>query len=344
MRNLILLLLAGSILYSCKTQDLYLSVLEPAPVTLPGYIKKPGVINRTQVSEATKNIDKVDKVLSLEGADLDKEGAATCISGLTNELVKNNRFTEIVPVTSSVLTTTGSGIFPAPLSWEEVDRLCRQNNTDALFALEMYDTDTKIDYSTSKKDIKTPLGVVPAIEHHANMQTIVKTGWRIYDPQNRIIVDEIPMSDQITFSGSGINPVVAAKALMGRKDAVKQVSEQVGQAYAMRIIPYWIRVSRDYYVKGTDNFKIAKRKARTGNWDEAGKLWEKETNNSKGKIAGRACYNMAIINEINGNLDEAVKWAQKSYEDYNNKLALHYVRILENRKAANRELDRQNPE
>ena len=30
-------------------------------------------------------------------------------------------------------------------------------------------------------------------------------------------------------------------------------------------------------------------------------------------------------------LDTAINWAQKSYEDYNNKLALEYVRILENR-------------
>ncbi len=50
------------------------------------------------------------------------------------------------------------------------------------------------------------------------------------------------------------------------------------------------------------------------------------------KIAGRAHYNMAIISEINGNLDDAVAWAQKAYSDYRNKQGLRYVRILENRK------------
>ena len=48
-------------------------------------------------------------------------------------------------------------------------------------------------------------------------------------------------------------------------------------AYAMRILPYRLRVTRDYFVKGTNNFEIAKRKAQTGKWDEAGKLWEIET-------------------------------------------------------------------
>jgi hypothetical protein len=90
-------------------------------------------------------------------------------------------------------------------------------------------------------------------------------------------------------------------------------------------------VYRDYYVKGTNNFKVARRKAQLGKWDEAGELWKKETTNPGAKIAGRACYNMAIINEINGDLPLAVEWAQKSYEDFNNKLALDYVRILENR-------------
>jgi hypothetical protein len=44
---------------------------------------------------------------------------------------------------------------------------------------------------------------------------------------------------------------------------------------------------------------------------------------------------MAIINEINGDLDAALKWARKSYEDYNDKLGIRYVRILENRKYKN---------
>ncbi|MEJ0101567.1 MAG: hypothetical protein WDO19_02945 [Bacteroidota bacterium] len=42
---------------------------------------------------------------------------------------------------------------------------------------------------------------------------------------------------------------------------------------------------------------------------------------------------MAIINEINGDIDTAIQWAQKAYEDYRVKIALGYVNILRNRKA-----------
>jgi GH35 family endo-1,4-beta-xylanase len=38
------------------------------------------------------------------------------------------------------------------------------------------------------------------------------------------------------------------------------------------------------------------------------------------------------LNDIDGNVDTALQWAQKAYEDYNIKLAREYSRILENRK------------
>jgi hypothetical protein len=216
-----------------------------------------------------------------------------------------------------------------------------ENKVDALFALEVFDTDTKISYQAIKSDIKSPLSLIPGLEQQADMLTTVKTGWRIYDPSAKIILDEFALTRDITFSGRGLTPMVAATALIGRKDAVKQVGNKAGQAYAWRLLPYELRVTRDYYVKGTGNFKLAMRKARTGNWDQAGQLWEEETANPKGKIVGRACYNMAISSEINGDLDLAIQWAQKAYEDYNIRLALRYIDILEYRKTSNRILQSQ---
>ena len=179
--------------------------------------------------------------------------------------------------------------------------------------------------------IKTPFGQVPGIEHQADMQTIVRTGWRIYDPAGMTMLDEFMNEESIMSNGRGVNPLAAVRALSGRKEAVREVSNRAGQEYAYRILPYRIRVYRDYFVKGSTNFKSAKRKAQIGLWDEAGELWKKETANRDRKIAGRAYYNMAIISEINGNVDEALGWAQKAFGDYNIRQARDYVNILENR-------------
>jgi hypothetical protein len=344
MKKHFIILITGLIFFSCKTQQLYLSVIEPAPVTLPPYIKNVGVINRSIPTDETKGLDVIDKVLSLEGVNLDKEGAMESVRGLSDELLNNSRFTEVKTLNDIDFRTSALTDFPTPLTWEIVRQICTETKTDALFSLEKFDTDTHLNYSTRKVDVKTPLGTIPGIEHQANMETLVKTGWRIYDPASKRILDEYIYNESISFSGRGINPLLAASALVGRKDAVNQVSNKAGHGYAMRIIPIRLRVMRDYYVKGTDNFKIARRKAQVGKWDEAGLLWEKETTNPSSRISGRASYNMAIINEINGDLDSALKWAQKSYEDTNNKLALRYVRIIENRRYKNEVLKMQKPD
>lgn len=101
-------------------------------------------------------------------------------------------------------------------------------------------------------------------------------------------------SNHITYKSNSINPLTTVEALIGRKEAIKQLANKMGYLYANRIQPYSIRISREYYVKGNSTFKAAKRRAQTGNWNEAALLWEKETKHPKRKIAGRAYYNMAI--------------------------------------------------
>jgi hypothetical protein len=341
-RSVFFLVVVVIFFLSCsKTNLVFMNVQEPAPVSMPPSIKTIGVINRSLSSDETKKVNVIDQVLSAETPDLDKEGAIEGIGGLRDELTKNDRFTEVVVLNDLDMRTTGSGVFPAALPWETVQKICTEHHLDALFALELFDTDTKINYTTKPITIKTPLGSIPGFEHQANMATYVKTGWRIYDPAGHNVIDEYTIGKTLNFAGNGITPALALQGLIGRKDAVKQAANSAGHEYAAGILPFWIRVTRDYYVKGTNNFAIAKRKAQTGNWDDAAKLWEKETTNNDRKIAGMACYNMAIINEINGDLDAAINWAQKSYEDYNNKLALKYVNILRNRKARVNTLKRQ---
>jgi hypothetical protein len=333
MNKFIPILFTAAALTGCKTNQLYLSVIEPAPVTISSEIKKVGVINRATATDETKVLDILDRVLTLEGVNLDKDGAEQAMTGLASELMNNNRFAEVKQLSDIDFRTPKIGLFPEPLTWEIVDKICKETGTDALFALESYDTDTRLNYSTRNVNVKTSLGLtIPGLEHRIDMETIVKTGWRIYDPGSRVIADEYNDMQSIVFNSHGINPIAAAQALIGRKAAVQEVSNKSGHNYALRIVPYTLRVQRDYFVKGTNNFKIAKRKAQLGKWNDAGLLWEKETTNPKMKIAGRACYNMAIISEIDGNVDTALQWAQKSFEDYNIKLAREYSRILENRK------------
>ncbi|WP_367229672.1 DUF6340 family protein [Flavobacterium enshiense] len=336
-------LLASGLLFSCSsTNSLTMSVTEPAPIHLESKGKSVGILNRSLPAKQNEVFDAIDKILSAEGKDFDKDGANESVLGLQNELTKNNGFNAVKLIDESDLKSVGLSVFPAPLSWETVEKVSRQNQVDYLFELSFYDTDTKVAYKTATVEKANVLGIkIPVIEHQATVSTLIKNGWRIYDVRNRNIVDEQANNNVTTSVGKGINPVTAVEAVLGRKQNVLQLSNHLGSDYALKTLPYKIRVSRDYYVKGTSNFEIGKRRAQTGNWDGAAELWEKEINNSDPEIAGRACYNMAIINEINGNLEAAVNWASKSYSDYGDKLALRYLNVLKNRQYKKQQLESQ---
>lgn len=336
MKNLhqsIFLIAAAALLSACgATNQLTMGAVEPARVHIPSDVLKVGIINRSIPSEENKEIDKMDKILSLEGLKLDKEGAEAAITGLSDELTRFERFEQVTIINDIEVQRKGLGVFPAALSWDNVEKICEANGVDILFSLEFYDTDTQVDYQAEMVSIPNSFGIKANVPgHKVTINTVIKNGWRVYDPQTKFILDEIAGNNYVTSVGQGINPVRAIEAIVGRKEAVLQNSTYIGNLYALDTRPKRRRISRDYFVSGTNNFVTAKRRAQTGDWDGAAVLWEQEVSNPNPKLAGRACYNMAIINEINGDLDKAMDWASKSYSDYNNKEALRYVNLLKGR-------------
>ncbi|NJM78755.1 MAG: hypothetical protein HC854_02485 [Flavobacterium sp.] len=331
------------LLLSCSaTNIMTLSVTEPAPVLLNKKTTKIGIINRSIPDKKYEVVDALDKILTAEGKELDKKGSISSIESLKAELAKNNKLNTVIILDSVTYKKYGIDQFSEELPWVKIQEICSKNNVDAIFELSFYDTDSKILYKSNTVESVNAFGLkIPIIEHEVTVNTLIKSGWRIYDNNDQFISDVYADSKTVTLVGRGINPIKAFETIKTRKDAVLNVSRDIGRNYALQILPYKIRVSRDYYVKGTSNFEIAKRRAQAGQWDSAAELWEIETKNTDGKIAGRACYNMGIINEINGNLDSAIEWTTKSYTDYGDKNALRYLNILKNRKAKNEQLERE---
>ncbi|WKX75632.1 DUF6340 family protein [Zobellia laminariae] len=168
MKNLNRFLSAGAILLllsSCvSTNKLTMGVTEPARISLPSNAVRIGLINRSIPSEENKVVDKIDKILSLEGLNLDKEGAESAVTGLFDELTRNNRFETITIINDTDIQRKGLGIFPAALNWQAVQEICDANNVDVLFSLEFYDTDTQVDYELTTVNIPNDLGIKAAFK------------------------------------------------------------------------------------------------------------------------------------------------------------------------------------
>jgi hypothetical protein len=306
--------------YSCSSTNLMsLSVTKPAPVSLPPNAKSAAVVNRSRAADDSRTVDAIHRTLALESRGLQAEGAGASLTGLTDALIRSNRFASIKALNNLDLRSYGAGVFPVSMSWDTVEKICRENHADVLFSLELFDAASKVGLNAM------------AFGQGSNVNTQVKTGWRIYDPSARSILDQFVICRDLTFQGGSL--LSTGSALLGRKEDVIKAGNRAGEDYATRIIPYSLRVSRYYYVRGNGSFSVATRMAQAGDWDDAANIWRQATSSPSPKVAGRACYNMAIISEINGDLNGALQWAKKAYEVYRTPYALDYVHILQQRQS-----------
>ena len=308
------------IFYSCSPTNLMsLSVTKPAPVSLPPNAKSAAVVNRTRAADDSRTVDAIHRTLALESKELQAEGSGASVTGLTDALIRSNRFASIKPLNNLDLRSYGAGVFPVSLSWDSVEKICKENQVDVLFSLELFDAESKVNVN------------VASLGQGASVNTQVRTGWRIYDPSTRSILDQFVINRGLTFQGGSL--LNTGSALLGHKEEVIKAGNRAGEDYATRIIPYSLRVSRYYYVRGDGSFSVAQRMAQAGDWDAAANIWSQATKSPSPKVAGRGCYNMAIISEINGDLNGALQWAKKAYEVYRTPYALNYVNILQQRQS-----------
>jgi hypothetical protein len=87
-----------------------------------------------------------------------------------------------------------------------------------------------------------------------NAKTQVETGWRIYDPNTRTILDQFFIYRDLNCQGGSFLTIGAAQ--LGRKEAVIRAGNRTGEDYATRVMPYSIRVSRYYYVRVRKAYEV----------------------------------------------------------------------------------------
>lgn len=323
----------SALLTSC-TSTIELQMLQPAGLYMPEHIQTIALANRSRPSKGFNNV--VEGIVTGEGIGQDRRGRMRALEGLAVTLTRTPRFT--VKTTGIEMEGSPAGnSYPPPLPWEEVGRICRQYGADALITMELYDSDNFISTDLRKDKKKDKDGKEYTEQYYiANMRTQVRVGWRLYDQRESHIIDQFSGTEEAGSDARG-DTEDAAKGNLPSPEAITQdVSFAAGEIYGMRIAPVWVTITREWYTKGKGNAKAdmdrAARYARTGDWEQASRIWEAIVNNATDpKNRGRAAYNMAVANEREGRLRAALQWARRAYTDFGNKNARAYTEIIRQR-------------
>ncbi len=332
------------ILFGACQSSTRLQVLQPAEMKIPDHIQVVATVDRSKPGKGAGSF--FEGLLTGEDINQDRNGRRQSFAGLSNTLTQTPRFR----VVHTGLVLKGNkkvNRFAAPLSWDRVDEICDQYGVDALVVIEKFDSDNFRNTRKKTRKKKDEDGnEYTETYFKSNMRMHLNIGFRMYDPKNRIILDEFTIRREADAEGRGKTEESALRDLPHPQNIVQDLGYQSGIDYAMRIAPVWITVVRDFYKKGKGHtkkqMKRAAKYAENGNWDAASELWEEMLEDyPDSKTAGRIAYNLAVAAERLDRLDLALDWADMAYMQFGNKKAKRYVQVLNYRVNDSRLVDYQ---
>jgi hypothetical protein len=106
-----------------------------------------------------------------------------------------------------------------------------------------------------------------------------------------------------------------------------------GQLYADRIAPRYIQTSRVYYVRGNKQMRKAARLAHDLHWDRAAIIWSQLSKDTTSRSCRKACFNLALANELSGKTEAALTWAERA-RALGERKAAFYISLLKQHKRA----------
>lgn len=338
--NYLFLILLPLVFASCRTSSIQVEMLKPATISVPKQVRQVGIINRSLPAKGQGFKTFLEGFVTGESIGADREGSQECMRGLASGLNSNPRITAVV-IEGVDYRGTGTAEWPEFLDWYDVNELCTRFRVDAIVALETFDSDIKLRQGSREVERTIDKKKVMVTEYSADLRLVVRSGWTIYQPQGRQIVDRNAFVDEMEWSETGISPEDVMRKFPSKRAAINESGRFSGGKYAVRISPTWMTESRSYFRKANDEFILAAKYVKIGNWNDAISIWRRYARDKDPKVAGRANFNMALASEVEGNLTLALEWANRAWQDYGLKKARNYIDQLKNRIRQQGMLDKQ---
>lgn len=93
---------------------------------------------------------------------------------------------------------------------------------------------------------------------------------------------------------------------------VENSAAYFGKAFGSKLIPSWTKIERGYCHSKNREMLKAEEFCKTGEWLKAAEIYKRQTKSKNKDISTKAKYNMALVCEMEGNIDAAIDWITRS--------------------------------
>ena len=185
------------------------------------------------------------------------------------------------------------------------------------------------------------------VEWEAYLYVQYAAKWSIHDRSGKLI-DGYTDRDLIVWpSGIRAGKAEAVEHLPDVRDAWWDMGIALAKNYVARIVPQWQLGMREIYMvnKYPELSQQAYRAMQNDGYARAFDIWENMLLSCRKKgqknIKSQITYNMAVSREFENQLDEAIRWAQRSADLNRKTKTVHYLNLLRERKQHQAQLDLQ---
>jgi hypothetical protein len=275
------------------------------------------------------------KGFQLSNIVLDSTAADTTLKALAEIMFESGRYDMVIPLQRNLKRNSSYEMLPDTLRPDQVRQICTNFKTDALMVLERFVTKVMADYSEERS-----FYAIKGNEdsYNATLDLKYSAFFRIYKPGAKTLVKEIELNDTIYWESAEYTQERLFSKLPSVKKALINAGIKVALDIDSKLSPTWIPEKRGYFLfkKNDDEGQLFM----NGNkYEEAGKYWNEMAKSDNKKIRSKAEYNLALINELNGDIDKAIEYGLKSFYSHYRFQTETYLKKLEARKKLLQKVD-----
>ncbi len=204
--------------------------------------------------------------------------------------------------------------------WKKLDSLSKIRGADVVIVLDASDATSRSDFFFND------LGYVEAWKDF-----YIANRWVLLDPLTQRVIQEEIIIDTLTYTEYGFFVNATQEKLPVLEDAIAELSWETGRMYAAKYIPTWQNSSRLYYELPKDGYKKAINALKSDNLDLAAEVFQIYANNRNSRISALSKYNMAVVCELKGEYELALKWLEDSYKTKPYITTDEYVKVIKRR-------------
>ncbi|GEM_PF-987505 len=222
------------------------------------------------------------------------------------------------------------------VNWNKIKKLDICKNSDILFLLDSI-------YIIMESNNSEKIFNYNHYEYYKYRNFLVSAYFTTIDIKHNKVIDKYNYKDSLIWEDANVDINILEKNFPDVRESIKITGYWLGYDFASRVFPCWIPQERTLYVTGNRDFIKAAQLYKENNYIEASKIWEKYINYYDKEIVSRATYNLALVCEMNGLYDDAVKYLIKSYKAKPKIKTKEYIIELEQRRIDNNKLKKQLP-